>query len=126
MLSNEAVANWRLALDVLQVAATLLAFAAAWWVRKTSANRTAINGVHKEMRATGLKLSGRIEGVERRITVAEKEMEHLPNKHDMDDLDRRFDELNRQVAGLAEAHRGTNHLLTVIHQHLLNNGSKAG
>ncbi len=99
---------WKFWAYVVHLAATAAIGVYAWWQTRQSATREAIDSVHDK-----------VGEVTRRVDRCEQSLEHLPGNHDLAALDRRIDELNAQLGALAEAQRGTNHLLHVIHEHLL-------
>lgn len=109
MLNGDSI-NWiRLGLDFLQFAGTITAFAAAWWVRKTSANKKAIE-----------QLNDRVGKVERHQDVLVSRIEAAPTHADIGKVYDRLNDASQTMNKLAGQLGALSHQLSMINEYLLN------
>ena len=69
-------------------------------------------------------VTGRVIRLERETAVMKEATKNLPTHQDMDDVDKRLDEVNQGVASLSAEMKANKELLHTIHNHLLNGANK--
>lgn len=109
MLSGDQIDAVRLVLDIAQFMGTATAFFAAWWVRKTSANKSAIN-----------ELNQRVQTIDRDVERLSGQLNNTPTHADIGKVYDRLNEVAQTMSQLTGQLHGLSHQLGMINEYLLN------
>ncbi|MBA2411075.1 MAG: hypothetical protein H0V62_15380 [Gammaproteobacteria bacterium] len=106
-------------LDLLQLIGIVVIGIYAWWQGRSRATTAAIDRVETHGRQAREQQDVRLREHNDRVLRLEEQIGHLPGRNESDMLSTRIGEINARVAEVAAEAKATNHLLAVVHQHLL-------
>ena len=110
--------NWdwtalRFLLDLIMLLSVMTIGIYSWWVTRNQVIKSDIVSV-----------SGRVDAVEERVTLVERDIRNLPTPADVSEINQRIASLHGDLREIKGSLRGLTRAVDLMNEHLINRGNR--